>query len=250
MSVRTFTAITITFLMLAGCQVMPQVIGDDALPNQQGRYYTIVIQNHIRKQQLQQGSDAPKITVEIINDPKGLKEQGYAQCMMPQIKRASPKERFLHPKWLYERLPELQPANRSPDDLAKFAQNTSGVEVAKSLGLRFLISLDITNEFDDISRGGWVGGGGIPPIGIQADNGTRVTSVRATIHDLEHPDHPYDIDVKVAKPHWFGLLIVIPAWHLPNTESEACEQLGQLVGKYLNSVDSTASYSEMPNIPK
>ncbi len=231
------TLITVV-LMLGGCRVMPQEIEDDALPNQNGRYFTIVIQNQIRAAMHRKGNDALTETVEYVKDPKGLLEQGWAKCIMPAIKRYSPNERFLHPKWLYERLPELKPETRSISDLEQFEQEKSRVEVAKALGLRYIISLSIRNEFNSSTFGEWVGGGPMPPVGLTAIQGERVTIINATVHDFQHPDNPQIIDTEVRRPHTAALIIIIPYIHIPNTESEACEKLGESVGKYLNSLDS------------
>lgn len=230
-----FTALIASALLLGGCRVMPQVIEDDALPDQNGRYFTILIENEINVAVTKKGSNAPQESVAKNMDPRVLREQGYAKCMIPAIKRYSHSARFLHPKWLYERLPDLKPESRSINDLDQFEHEVSRVEAAKALGLRYIISLRIRNEFNSTTYGEWVDSGvAMPPFGLTTTHGERVTSVTATVHDFLNPEHPQLIDIEVRRPHSGGLIFIIPYFYIPNTESEACVLLGESVGKYFN----------------
>jgi len=221
--------------ILSGCGVMSMTIEDDALPDPKGEFYTIVIAANSTTHS-RQDKDGKWEVVKNFPVRVDLRvEQGFAQCMIPSIAKASPKTRFLHEKWLYEAVPNLHPSARQRNQFpSPIFQTPEQADKAKQMGLRFLVVLNVGGDW---ARGGWMSESqGIPRIAAPTitgyEHGERSSKIDAKIYDL-HQDRKVDVSVEVKKPYSITGLVVIPIYNAPNTEVEACEGIGAEIGATL-----------------
>lgn len=226
-------AIICSSISVAGCGVLSTTVDDDALPDPNGQFYTILVASRTVTHRRQNGEGIWQVEKHFPGEIDSRQEQGFAKCTGPLIARESHQTRFLHEKWLYQAIPDLSPDKRSVPDLLGSAHLPETLtEAAKGVGLRFIVVLEVEGDW---ARAGWLSNSeGVTNIALPTiigyEHGERSSSIKVSIYDI-HLNQKWIVNAEVRKPYSVTGLALFPIANMPNVELEACEQSGIAIGK-------------------
>ncbi len=166
-------------------------------------------------------------------------DEDIVSCLENRIKKHNPDQAFISyyqfVNTMFSDLPDRE-VPRGPESFSTFLADEKFYKDALSLGVRYLIfvsgSTRVTTmetiEYDFF----------VPtfPLGFGLIYDTRDVKTRltASILDLQQRETVTDDLGNISEgTSWFAFLFVIPIWYSTSTESNACEDIGNRLGKIL-----------------
>jgi len=170
-------------------------------------------------------------------DGRPIDEKEIVTCISDEMRKAHPSLRIVLPnEFRHTAFPDLAPeaAPNTPESLALLLDHAAFRDRIASLRIRYLVSVQgrTDSKYDGgVECGG--GPGGAACIGLLSWD--RKSNLTASILDLKQVRAAGELKVLASGRPWFffvfpsPLMIGAPAF----TESKACGELGQALGKFL-----------------
>jgi hypothetical protein len=163
-------------------------------------------------------------------------EKNIVSCLENRIKKHNPDQAFISyyqfVNTIFSDLPDRE-VPREPESFSRFLTDVADEKFYKdvlSWGVRYLIFVSGSNRRTNESEGSFVSFPLFLLYGIE-DKKTRLT---ASILDLHQKETVIDGLENISEgTSWFGIFFPIPIWYSTSTESNACEDMGNRLGKIL-----------------
>jgi len=154
-------------------------------------------------------------------------------CLENRIKKHNPDQAFISyykfVNTMFPDLPDLE-VPREPESFPRLLADEKFYKDVLSWGVRYLIFVSGSNRRTNESEGGFASFPLLLLYGIK-DKKTRLT---ASILDLHQKETVIDDLENISEgTSWWGFFVVIPIWYFTSTESNACEDMGNRLGKIL-----------------
>lgn len=163
-------------------------------------------------------------------------EEKYGRCIADALKRKNPEIRFVPAgKFRTAVFPGLDFASspRTPGSYRLLLDNPGFQERIVALGIRYLVivggSTETQHDFGDILCGAGYGGGGC--FGLKVWK--KTSALAGVIIDFKKSRTAGEVSATVTGKSWFAVLGILPLGMPTFTESRACDELGESVGKFL-----------------
>jgi len=163
---------------------------------------------------------------------KQMAEKDIVSCLENRIKKHNPDQSFISYYQFVNTMFSVE-VRRELETYSKLLADDKFYQDVLSYGVRYLIfvrgSISETNEFDmywDASS--------FPPIFLGYESWDHKTRLTASILDLHQKETVIDDLENISEgTNWVAGLLFIPIWHSSSAESNACEDIGNRLGKIL-----------------
>jgi len=172
------------------------------------------------------------VAPQLIRAGKHMAEKDIVSCLENRIKKHNPDQSFISYYQFANTMFDLE-VRRELETYSKLLADDKFYQDVLSYGVRYLIfvrgSISETNEFDMY----W-DAPSFPPIFLGYESRDHKTRLTASILDLHQKETVIDDLENISEgTSWVAGLLFIPIWHSSYAESNACEDMGNRLGKIL-----------------
>ncbi len=165
----------------------------------------------------------------------GLRSEDIVSCLENRIKKHNPGQAFIpYNQFVNTMFPDLpdREVPREPESFSRFLEDKKFYKDVLSWGVRYLIFVRGTTSKTQGTDG--LRCGGFPPACLGFDSWHNKTRLTASILDLHQKETVADnIENTSEDTSWFAVAFYLPMGFPSFTESNACEDIGNRLGKIL-----------------